>query len=162
TPLTDFLRDIGKHFTVNAMMAKDSVRTRLEEREQGISFTEFSYMLLQAYDYLRLFDAHGVRLQVGGSDQWGNITAGVDLVRRVRAAPVDGLTWPLLTKPDGSKFGKSEEGNVWLDPAKTSPYQFFQFWMQADDAAVIPLLKLFTDLEPDQIALVEAATAERP
>ena len=162
TPLTDFLRDVGKHFTVNAMMAKESVRSRLEDREQGISFTEFSYMLLQAADYLHLFDAHGCRLQVGGSDQWGNITAGVDLVRRVRAAEVYGLTWPLLTKPDGSKFGKSEEGNVWLDPAKTSPYEFFQFWMRTEDAAVIPLLRLFTDLPAKEVERLERATAERP
>ncbi len=161
TPLTDFLRDIGKHFTVNAMMAKESVRARLEGREQGISFTEFSYMLLQAYDYLRLFDGYGVRLQVGGSDQWGNITAGVDLVRRARAAEVDGLTWPLLTKPDGSKFGKSEEGNVWLDPAMTSPYQFFQYWMRAEDAAVVPLLKLFTDLDAGAVDAAAAGPAQQ-
>jgi tyrosyl-tRNA synthetase len=162
TPLTDFLRDIGKHFTVNAMMAKESVRSRLEDREQGISFTEFSYMLLQAYDYLHLFDAFECRLQVGGSDQWGNITAGVDLVRRVRGAEVDGLTWPLLTKPDGSKFGKSEQGNVWLSAERTSPYEFFQFWMNADDAAVIPLLKLFADVSPERVASLEEVHAQRP
>jgi tyrosyl-tRNA synthetase len=160
--LTDFLRDVGKHFSVNAMMAKESVRARLEEREQGISFTEFSYMLLQAFDYLHLFDAHGCRLQVGGSDQWGNITAGVDLVRRVRGAEVDGLTWPLLTKADGSKFGKSEEGNVWLDAAKTSPYQFFQFWVNTDDRDVGRMLRLFTDLGRAEIEHLEAATVERP
>jgi tyrosyl-tRNA synthetase len=162
TPLTDFLRDVGKHFTVNAMMAKESVRSRLEDREQGISFTEFSYMLLQAYDFLRLHDEYGCRLQVGGSDQWGNITAGVDLVRRTRGDAVYGLTWPLLTKPDGSKFGKSEQGNVWLDPARTSPYEFFQFWIRQDDAAVMPLLRLFTELSPDAIGVLERATAERP
>ncbi len=162
TSLTDFLRDVGKHFSVNAMMAKDSVRSRLEGREQGISFTEFSYMLLQAADYLHLFDTYGCRLQVGGSDQWGNITAGVDLVRRTRGEEVYGLTWPLLTKPDGSKFGKSEAGNVWLDPQRTSPYQFLQFWMNQDDAAVIPLLKLFGDVTPEAVESLEQTHAERP
>ena len=161
-PLTDFLRDIGKHFTVNAMMAKDSVRARLEEREQGISFTEFTYMLLQAYDFLHLFDAHGCRLEVGGSDQWGNITAGVDLVRRVRGEAVAGLTWPLLTKADGAKFGKSEEGNVWLDPARTSPYEFFQFWLNSDDAEVGPLLRKFTDLDRAEIERLEGTVATAP
>ena len=120
-PLTDFLRDVGKHFTVNAMMAKESVRGRLEAREQGISFTEFSYMLLQAYDFLHLHDDHKCRLQVGGSDQWGNITAGVELVRRTRGQEVCGLTWPLLTKADGSKFGKTEAGICLLSPDRTNP-----------------------------------------
>ncbi|MFN2503461.1 MAG: tyrosine--tRNA ligase [Acidimicrobiales bacterium] len=160
--LTDFLRDVGKHFTVNAMMAKESVRARLETREQGISFTEFSYMLLQAYDYLHLHDTDDCRLQVGGSDQWGNITAGVDLIRRVRSREVYGLTWPLMTKADGSKFGKSEAGNVWLSPDRTSPYQFFQFWVRTDDRDVIPYLKLFTDLGPEPIAELEAQVAEAP
>ncbi|HEY2428342.1 MAG TPA: tyrosine--tRNA ligase, partial [Acidimicrobiales bacterium] len=113
--LLEFLRDVGKHFTVNTMIAKESVRARLAEREQGISYTEFSYMLLQAYDFLRLFDDHGCRLQLGGSDQWGNITAGIDLIRRLGGASAYGLTWPLVTKADGTKFGKSEGGNVWLD-----------------------------------------------
>jgi tyrosyl-tRNA synthetase len=161
-PLTDFLRDVGKHFTVNAMMAKDSVRRRLEDREQGISFTEFSYMLLQAFDYLHLYDTMGTRLQIGGSDQWGNITAGVDLVRRARGASVDGLTWPLLTRSDGTKFGKSVEGNVWLDATRTSPYEMFQFWFQADDADVGRLLRTFTDLGPVEIETLEAEGAERP
>ncbi|MDQ6725656.1 MAG: tyrosine--tRNA ligase, partial [Actinomycetota bacterium] len=125
TPLTDFLRDIGKHFTVNAMMAKESVRSRLDDARQGISFTEFSYMLLQAYDFLHLFDTYGCRLQLGGSDQWGNITEGIDLIRRARGDVAYGFTWPLVTKADGTKFGKSEAGNVWLDPARTSPYRFF-------------------------------------
>ena len=160
--LTDFLRDVGKHFTVNAMMAKESVRARLEEREQGISFTEFTYMLLQAYDYLHLSDAYGCRLQVGGSDQWGNITAGVELVRRVRGEAVAGLTWPLLTKADGAKFGKSEEGNVWLDPAKTSPYEFFQFWLRADDRDAGRLLRIFTDLPQEEIERLEAAVETAP
>ncbi|MDQ4097424.1 MAG: tyrosine--tRNA ligase [Actinomycetota bacterium] len=160
--LTEFLRDVGKHFTVNTMMAKDSVRARLEAREQGISYTEFSYMLLQAADYLHLFDAHGCRLQVGGSDQWGNITAGVELVRRVRGEEVYGLTWPLLIKADGTKFGKSEVGNVWLDSNRTSPYQFFQFWINQDDRDIGPLLRLFTDLDPRRIVELEAEVAEHP
>ncbi|MGH9277182.1 MAG: tyrosine--tRNA ligase [Acidimicrobiales bacterium] len=161
-PLTDFLRDVGKHFTVNTMMAKESVKARLETREQGISFTEFSYMLLQAYDYLHLYDTHDARLQIGGSDQWGNITAGVELVRRTRGAEVYGLTWPLLTKADGTKFGKSEEGNVWLDPARTSPYQFFQYWVRQDDRDVGSLLRLFTDLESHRILELEQEVAEHP
>jgi tyrosyl-tRNA synthetase len=160
--LTEFLRDVGKHFTVNAMIAKESVRARLEQREQGISYTEFSYMLLQAYDFVHLFDSHGCRLQVGGSDQWGNITAGVELVRRTRGAEVFGLTWPLLTKADGEKFGKSEQGNVWLDPARTSPYEFFQFWMRQDDRDVVRLLKLFTGLSPETVDSLAEVHAERP
>jgi tyrosyl-tRNA synthetase len=138
------------------------VRARLETREQGISYTEFSYMLLQAYDFLHLFDAHACNLQTGGSDQWGNITAGVELVRRTRGREVHGLTWPLLTKADGSKFGKSEEGNVWLDPARTSPYQFFQFWIRQDDRDVGRLLRLFTDVDRHRIAELEASVAEHP
>ena len=161
-PLTTFLRDVGKHFTVNVMIARESVKARLETREQGISYTEFSYMLLQAYDYLHLFDAHGCRLQIGGSDQWGNITAGVELVRRARGEAVYGLTWPLLTKADGSKFGKSESGNVWLDPERTSPYDFFQHWMRTEDADVGRYLRLFTDLGPDEVEALEATAAERP
>ncbi len=160
-PLTDFLRDVGKHFTVNAMIAKESVRSRLETREQGISFTEFSYMLLQAYDFLHLHDAHGCRLQIGGSDQWGNITAGVDLVRRVHGVEVFGLTWPLMTKADGTKFGKTESGTVWLDPARTSPYQFFQFWLRTDDRDVVRFLKLLSSLDRRRIAELEAEVAER-
>jgi tyrosyl-tRNA synthetase len=160
--LTEFLRDVGKHFTVNAMMAKESVRARLEAREQGISYTEFSYMLLQAYDFLHLFDTEGCRLQVGGSDQWGNITAGIELVRRVRGAEVYGLTWPLLTRADGSKFGKSTAGNVWLDPARTSPYAFFQYWINTDDTDVGRFLRLFTHLDPEEVQALEAAVAERP
>ncbi|MDQ3980008.1 MAG: tyrosine--tRNA ligase [Actinomycetota bacterium] len=160
--LTDFLRDVGKHFTVNTMIAKESVRARLETREQGISYTEFSYMLLQAYDFLHLHDAHGCHLQIGGSDQWGNITAGVDLVRRVRGTEVYGLTWPLLTKADGTKFGKTESGTIWLSPQRTSPYEFFQFWMRTDDRDVMRLLRLFTDLDQDRMAELEAAHAARP
>jgi tyrosyl-tRNA synthetase len=160
--LTDFLRDVGKHFTVNTMIAKESVRARLEGREQGISYTEFSYMLLQAYDFLHLFDTEACRLQVGGSDQWGNITAGIELVRRVRGAGVYGLTWPLLTRADGSKFGKSTAGNVWLDPSRTSPYAFFQYWVNTDDRDVGRFLRLFTFLGPEQVQALEAAVAERP
>ena len=125
--LIEFLRDVGKYFTVNVMMAKESVRARLEDREHGISYTEFSYQLLQAYDYLHLLDTYGCRLQVGGSDQWGNILSGADLIRRLRGVEAFGLTTPLLTRADGKKFGKSEEGNVWLDAERTSPYQFYQF-----------------------------------
>jgi tyrosyl-tRNA synthetase len=155
----DFLRDVGKHFTVNAMLAKEAVAARLED---GISFTEFSYMLLQAYDFLHLFDVAGCRLQVGGSDQWGNITAGIDLIRRVRSAEAFGLTWPLVVKADGTKFGKSESGNVWLDPARTSPYRFFQFWVNTDDRDVSKYLRFFTFLERERIGELEAEVAERP
>jgi tyrosyl-tRNA synthetase len=160
--LTDFLRDVGKHFTVNAMIAKESVRARLSEREQGISYTEFSYMLLQAYDFLHLHDTFGCRLQLGGSDQWGNITTGIDLVRRVRGAAVYGITWPLVTKADGTKFGKTESGAVWLDPRRTSPYQFFQFWLRTDDRDVIRYVKLLSSRDQDAIAELEVEVAERP
>jgi tyrosyl-tRNA synthetase len=161
--LTDFLRDIGKHFTVNVMIAKESVRRRLHEREQGISYTEFSYMLLQAYDFLHLFDEHACRLQLGGSDQWGNITAGIDLIRRVRGAAAYGATWPLLTTATGRKFSKSEPDNPWLDPDLTSPYRFFQFWVNTPDADVERFLRLFTDLPRDEIAavLADPRTAQR-
>ncbi|HUQ62627.1 MAG TPA: tyrosine--tRNA ligase [Acidimicrobiales bacterium] len=157
--LLEFLRDVGKHFPINVMTAKESVKTRLAG---GISFTEFSYMLLQASDFLHLYDSAACRLQVGGSDQWGNITAGVELVRRVRAAEVWGLTWPLVTKADGTKFGKSEADNVWLDPGRTSPYEFFQFWIRTDDGDVGRYLRMFTMLEGEAIAELEAATRERP
>lgn len=160
--LTDFLRDVGKHFTVNAMLAKDSVRARLAEADQGISFTEFSYMLLQAYDFVHLFDTHGCRLQIGGSDQWGNITAGIDLIRRVRGAEAYGWTWPLVTKADGTKFGKSQTGNVWLDPARTSPYEFFQFWMAAADYDAGRYLRMLTFLDRDRIEELERETAAHP
>lgn len=161
-PLLDFLRDVGKHFTVNAMVAKESVRSRFDDPDVGISFTEFSYMLLQAYDYLHLFDVEGCRLQVGGSDQWGNITAGIDLIRRVRGEEAHGLTWPLITKADGTKFGKSESGNVWLDPARTSPYRFFQFWLNTDDRDVGRYLRFFTFLGQERVAELEAEVADRP
>src|SRR5262249_54610878 len=139
-----------------------SVRVRLEGREQGISYTEFSYMLLQAYDFLHLFRQEGCRLQMGGSDQWGNITEGVDLIRRHEGAVTYGLTWPLITKTDGSKFGKTEGGTLWLDPAKTSPYQFFQFWIRTDDRDVVRYLRQFTFLSRAEIDGLEAATADRP
>ncbi|HLJ36278.1 MAG TPA: tyrosine--tRNA ligase [Ktedonobacteraceae bacterium] len=160
--LIEFLRDIGKHFTVNAMLAKDSVRSRLEDREQGISFTEFSYMLLQATDYLELHDMTGCNLQIGGSDQWGNITAGVDLIRRVRGASVHGLTFPLITKADGTKFGKSESGAIWLDPNLTSPYELYQYWLNADDRDVIRFLKIFTFLPLERINELQQEVEAHP
>jgi tyrosyl-tRNA synthetase len=160
--LIEFLRDIGKHFTVNQMIAKESVRSRLDEREQGISFTEFSYMLLQSYDFLHLFDAYGCRLQGGGSDQWGNITLGIDLIRRSRGTEAFGLTSPLLLRPDGTKYGKSETGTVWLDPARTSPYSLFQFLVRSEDAMVPKLLRWYTFLSPERIAELDTAVAERP
>src|SRR5450631_633853 len=141
----DFLRDVGKHFSVNAMMAKDSVKSRMDGTA-GISFTEFSYSLLQAYDFLHLQETYGCLLQAGGADQWGNITAGIDLIRRKRDVTACGLTTPLLTKTDGTKFGKTEGGAVWLSPQKTSVYRFYQFLIQVEDAQVIQLLKYFTFL----------------
>lgn len=161
-PVVEFLRDVGKHFTVNAMLAKEAVKVRLEDPDQGISFTEFSYMLLQAADFLHLLDAAGCRLQVGGSDQWGNITAGIELIRRARGVEAFGLTWPLVVKADGTKFGKSEAGNVWLDPALTSPYRFFQFWIQADDRDVGRYLRYFTFLGRERIEALEAEVVDKP
>jgi tyrosyl-tRNA synthetase len=159
--LTDFLRDVGAHFRVNDMMAKDSVRARLE-RDQGISYKEFSYMLLQAYDFWHLCVHRDCRLQVGGSDQWGNITAGIDLIHRRERLPAYGLTFPLVTRADGSKFGKSEGGNLWLDAARTSVYEFFQFWLRVGDADVGRYLRLFTWLDRARIDELEAAVAEHP
>lgn len=147
----DFLRDVGKHFTVNAMMAKESVKRRIEGTD-GISFTEFSYQLLQAYDFLVLHDRDRCVLQMGGSDQWGNITAGCELVRKVRGARAHGLVWPLLTTSSGAKFGKTEGGAVWLDPERTSPFRFYQFWLNADDRDVETYLKWFTFLDAGAIA----------
>ena len=152
----DFLRDIGKHFTVNQMIAKESVRSRMEDRETGISFTEFSYMLLQAHDFFVLARDHDCELQVGGSDQWGNITLGIDLVRKKLGRPSYGLTMPLITKADGTKFGKTESGTVWLDPRKTSPYRFYQFWVNSADADVIRYLKYFTFMGQEEIEAWEA------
>ncbi len=145
------LRDIGKHFSVNMMIQKDSVRERLHHREQGISYTEFSYMLLQAYDFLHLYDNDGVTIQAAGSDQWGNIVAGVDLIRRLRRVETYGLTAPLVTKSDGGKFGKTESGAIWLSADRTSPYAFYQFWLNAEDADVPKYLKIFTLLEHARI-----------
>jgi tyrosyl-tRNA synthetase len=161
-PLLDFLRDIGKHFSVNQMIVRDSVRTRLETREQGISYTEFTYMLLQAYDFLALHDRYACNLQLGGRDQWGNIVSGIDLIRRLRNVDVHGLTLPLVTKADGTKFGKSEEGNVWLDPEKTSPYQFYQFWLNADDQEVINYLNYFTFLSHAEIEELSGEVSTNP
>jgi tyrosyl-tRNA synthetase len=155
----DFLRDIGKHFSVNTMMAKDSVKMRLET---GISFTEFSYSLLQAFDFLHLYEKHGCLLQAGGADQWGNITAGIDLIRRKHERTVCGLTWPLLTKSDGTKFGKTEGGAVWLSAERTSVYRFYQFLVQAEDAQVIQLLKYLTFLSREEIDALAAQHAAAP
>jgi len=159
--LIEFLRDVGKHFTVNYMMAKDSVKSRLE-REEGISYTEFSYMLLQAYDFLHLFEHHQCKLQAGGSDQWGNITAGVELIRRVQGKRAYGLVYPLVTSAGGVKLGKTESGTVWLDPNRTSPYRFYQFWLNQDDADVINYLKYFTWLGKPEIEEIEHKLEEHP
>ena len=172
----DFLRDVGKHFTVNHMMAKESVRARLEDREHGISYTEFSYMLLQAYDFKVLNDRENCRLQIGGSDQWGNITAGLELTRRVRVAhkgdaariegeedhDIFGMTHPLVMKADGTKFGKSEQGTIWLDANRTSPYRFYQFFIQTMDADVMTFLKYFTFLSLDELAQLEQSLKTEP
>jgi len=160
--MVEFLRDVGKHFTVNQMVAKESVRSRFERADVGISYTEFSYMLLQAYDFFRLHVDHGCELQVGGSDQWGNITMGVDLVRKLARAEVYGLTTPLVTKPDGTKFGKTESGTVWLDPSLTSPYRFYQFLLQSEDAAVGGYLRYFTFLGTEEIAALDEETVAHP
>lgn len=154
-----FLRDIGKNFTVNYMLAKDSVDSRLAN---GISFTEFSYMILQAYDFYRLLSEHNCSLQIGGSDQWGNITAGLDLIGKMGGGDAYGITMPLVTKSDGKKFGKSESGAVWLDSTKTSVYTFYQFWINTDDNDVIKFLKYFTFLNREQIAALESEVSERP
>ena len=158
-PVLDFLRDIGKHFPVNRMLARDVVRNRLEE---GISYTEFSYVLLQSLDYLELFRAYGCTLQFGGSDQWGNITAGVELIRRVEGARVHAVATPLLTKADGTKFGKTESGTVWLDPQMTSPYAFHQFFLNAEDEKVIEYLKVFSPRSRPEISELARQTAEQP
>ena len=159
--LIEFLRDIGKHFSVNAMLAKESVKTRLES-EQGISFTEFSYMLLQSSDYLHLYDAYNCTVQVGGHDQWGNLIAGVDLIRRMREARVHALTAPLITTSSGAKFGKSAGNALWLDPAMTTPYEMYQYWINADDRDVAHFLKIFTFMPLAEIAELERLQAEDP
>jgi tyrosyl-tRNA synthetase len=148
----DFLRDIGKHFSVNQMIAKESVRARMDDREAGISYTEFSYMLLQAFDFYHLHQAHRCELQIGGSDQWGNITAGMELTRKKSAAHVFGLTLPLILNSDGTKFGKSAAGAIWVDPLKTSVYRFYQFWIRTDDRDVLRYLNYFTFLSRQEIA----------
>ncbi|MEN3541116.1 tyrosine--tRNA ligase [Microbispora sp. ZYX-F-249] len=156
----DFLRDVGKHFPVNRMLARESVSARLAG--EGLSYTEFSYQILQANDYLELYRRHGCTLQLGGSDQWGNITAGVDLIRRVEGGHVHALTGKLITKADGTKFGKTAGGAVWLDPALTSPYAFYQYWLNADDRDVVRFLKVFTFRTREEIEELEKAVAERP
>lgn len=157
--LIEFLRDTGKHYTVNYMLAKDSVASRLEN---GISFTEFTYMILQSYDFMQLNKDHDCILQIGGSDQWGNITAGTELIGRTLNNRAYGLTMPLVTKSDGSKFGKTAGGAIWLDAAKTSPYQFYQFWYNTDDQDVIPFIKYFTFLSKDEIEALQKGVAEAP
>ena len=158
----DFLRDIGKHFSVNQMVAKESVRARMEDRESGISYTEFSYMLLQAFDFYVLCRDRNCELQIGGSDQWGNITAGIELTRKKISRTVFGLTLPLITNADGSKFGKTAAGAIWLDPKKTSVYRFYQFWIRVDDRDVIRYLKYFTFFTREEIESLAAMHAEKP
>ncbi len=158
----DFLRDVGKHFSMNALLRKETNRRRLEDEDVGMSYTEFSYSLLQAYDFLALYDRFGCTLQMGGSDQWGNIVAGVDLIRRVRGARAYGVVSPLVTTTSGAKFGKTEEGTVWLDPALTSPFRFYQFWLNADDQDAKQYLRYFTLLDEAAVRELESATDERP
>jgi len=158
----ELLRDVGKHFTVNWMMAKDSVKSRLGREEVGISYTEFSYMILQAYDYYHLFEEHGCLLQIGGSDQWGNITAGTELIRRKTGKEAFALTFPLITTADGKKFGKSEKGAIYIDPEMTPPADFHNFWMLSDDRDVVRFMKYFTFLTQEEIAGYERLVAERP
>ncbi len=160
--MVDFLRDVGKHFSVNAMMNKESVRRRLEGEDSGITFTEFAYMLLQAYDFVELNERVGCTLQMGGSDQWGNITAGIDLLRRMRGNKAYGITFPLVTDAAGEKFGKTAAGAVWLDPERTSPYRFYQFWINTGDEDVIRYLKFSTLLSRDEIAELEDSLESTP
>ncbi len=160
--LLTFLRDIGKHFSINMMLNRDSVRMRLEDRDHGISYTEFSYILLQSYDFLYLNEKYDCRLQVGGADQWGNIVSGMDLARRLRNTSTYGLTFPLVTKADGSKFGKSEAGNIWLDAERTSPYRFYQFWMNQADADTGKYLRYFTFLSHAEIDALDQALRDAP
>ena len=160
--MVDFLRDVGKHFSINALLGKDSIRRRVQDPQASISFTEFSYVLLQAYDFLELYDRLGCTVQMGGSDQWGNITAGTELIRRVRGARAYGVTFPLLTTSSGTKFGKTESGTVWLDPARTTPYRFYQFWMNTPDADAGAYLRLFTLFSREEVEELEASTAAEP
>jgi len=157
----DFLRDVGKHFSVNNMIQKESVKQRLDREGEGISFTEFTYMLLQSYDFAELYQRNNCTLQIGGSDQWGNITGGTELTRRMHGGKAFGLTLPLVTKADGTKFGKTESGTIWLDPKKTSPYAFYQFWLNTADADVYKFLRYFTFLSVEQIAEIEKEDSER-
>ncbi len=161
-PMVDFLRDVGKHFSIKQMVAKDSVKSRFERPDQSISYTEFSYMLLQAYDYLHLFDHFDCQLQMGASDQWGNITVGIDLIRRKRQAQVYGLTTPLVLKADGTKFGKTESGTIWLDARRTSPYQLYQFLFRSEDEMVGTYLRYFSFLSHEELLELDAATADAP
>jgi tyrosyl-tRNA synthetase len=156
-----FLRDVGKHFSVGYMLQKESVSRRMESAD-GISYTEFSYLVLQAFDFLQLCDRHRCSLQMGGSDQWGNITAGIELIRKVRGKKAHGLVWPLMKSASGAKFGKTEAGTVWLDPARTSPFRFYQFWLNTDDRDVVSYLKCFTWLDRDTIEALERTVAEKP
>ncbi|MBI5019862.1 MAG: tyrosine--tRNA ligase [Ignavibacteriales bacterium] len=159
--LMEFLRDVGKYFSINEMLAKDSVKSRLE-KEQGMSFTEFSYSILQSYDYLKLFDLFKCTLQMGGSDQWGNITSGIDLIRRLRSAESYAIVYPLITTSGGVKFGKTEGGTIWLDSELTSPYRFYQFWITTDDRDVVKYLKFFTLLQKERIAELEESVKVAP
>ncbi len=159
----NFIRDIGKHITVNYMMAKDSVKKRLAANaDHGMSFTEFSYQLLQGYDFLHLYETQGCKLQMGGSDQWGNITTGTELIRRINGGEAYAITCPLITKADGGKFGKTESGNVWLDPKRTSPYKFYQFWLNVSDADAAKYIKIFTDLPQEEIKALEQEQERDP
>ena len=159
----NFIRDVGKHITVNYMMAKDSVKKRLAANaDHGMSFTEFSYQLLQGYDFLHLYETENCRLQMGGSDQWGNITTGTELIRRMNGGEAFAITCPLITKADGGKFGKTESGNVWLDPKRTSPYKFYQFWLNVSDADAAKYIKIFTDLDKEEIEALEAEQTADP
>ena len=157
-----FLRDIGKHFSVNQMINKEAVKQRLNREDQGISFTEFSYNLLQGYDFLHLYETKGCKLQMGGSDQWGNITTGAELIRRTNGGEVFALTCPLITKADGGKFGKTESGNIWLDPRYTSPYKFYQFWLNVSDEDAARYIKIFTSLSQEEVETLTAEHAEAP
>ncbi len=158
----DFLRDVGKNCPVNVMLAKDSIKSRLDRPDAGLTYTEFSYMLLQAYDFVHLYDQYGCELQAGGSDQWGNVTAGIDLARRMRGVQLHGLTCPLLTKSDGAKMGKSEQGTVWLAADRTSPYVFYQYWINVADADAGRCLRMLTELSRDEIEALDAARQTQP
>jgi len=158
----EYLRDVGKHFSVNAMVQKETVRRRLQDDSLGISYTEFSYMILQSFDFVVLYRQYNCTIQIGGSDQWGNITSGIDLIRRMESGHAHALTYPLITKADGSKFGKSADGAVWLDPEKTSPYKFYQFWLNSADADVLQFLRIFTFLDQEELVAIDHAHLEEP